>query len=142
MSENDSAAVCSSFTAHIETPLYPTESVERVVEALENVFPEGSFEVSADGGSIVGDSELENLRYLLRKQKIRDAARAYISSRPCSSSSLLVLLLSKQAAFAGCANFVESPSSMGDISMCVEGDVEDFTNWIAGKSDESMEVEE
>ncbi len=103
---------------HVECPCRPTENLGKVKVALLNLFPDLAFE--REDEVVAGSTaSLENLRQLIRNQKIRDTARGqFLAGR---RGSRTVVRLSKQAAYMGVVNFGMG-SSLGDIVVEVESD--------------------
>lgn len=124
----------------IRAPLFPTESEEKVVKALKKLFPHVEFHVEGEGRfrEIVGTCEcatcLENLRLLLRRQRILDSARSYIYRG--REAGIVRFYLNKQAAYVGKVSFCSyefGESPLGAIVVVVEvGErFEEFVNWLA-----------
>jgi predicted RNA binding protein with dsRBD fold (UPF0201 family) len=126
----------------VETPLNPTEDPEKVLQAMQNLFPNCSpSTVRTDArhvkleGSMARLEDLENLKNLLRQEAIRDAARK-ILFRSVSGSSIVVHL-NKQAAFAGKASFCEryDESPLGPITLTITTEnPEQLVDWLAPSS--------
>lgn len=95
----------------VEAEVYPTESPEKVLRAVRNIFPSLGLEVRELGGSglVVGEGEgvevLENLKKLIRMRRVRAAARRILSSS--IQGERIIFYLNKQAAYAGQASFTE-----------------------------------
>lgn len=102
----------------VETACRPTESLEKVVTAVRNLFPEVEFESTDE--VVRGTTEnLERLRDRIRDQKIRDTARRqFLAGR---RGDRTVVSLAKQAAYVGVVNFA-SGSALGDIVVEIESD--------------------
>jgi hypothetical protein len=104
--------------ARVETTCFPTESLEKVVAAVRNLFPDITFQSMAD--VVVGTTEnLDRLRERIRDQKIRDTARRQFLAGRLGGRT--VVSLSKQAAFVGVVNFATG-SPLGDIVVEIESD--------------------
>ncbi len=112
-----------------ETIVNPTEDETKVERALRNMFPSASIERTSEADDVVRltvrgeDLEfLSNLRNLIRRERIRNAARSILHSRTLGQR--MRFYLNKQAAFAGrisfCEAFRESPH--GPISVEIESD--------------------
>ncbi len=105
----------------VETPCRATESPAKVKRALVNLFPDLVLEREDD--RIVGTTaSLENLRQLIRNQRIRDTARGQLLAGRFRDRTRVAL--SKQAAFMGVVNFTAG-SPLGDIEVEIES--EDLT---------------
>lgn len=95
----------------IDADVYPTEDPEKVLKAVQAIFPAMSFEVkwldsfARVEGSAKGYGVLENLKRLLRERRIRAAARSILKSS--IRDDALVFYLNKQAAYAGKVSFTE-----------------------------------
>lgn len=102
----------------VETACRPTESLEKVVTAVRNLFPEVEFESTDE--VVRGTTEnLERLRERIRDQRIRDTARRqFLAGR---RGDRTVVSLAKQAAYMGVVNFA-SGSPLGDIVVEIESD--------------------
>jgi predicted RNA binding protein with dsRBD fold (UPF0201 family) len=104
----------------VEAEIKPTEDSEKVLKALRNLFPSLNF--SQSGRILAGESDdlssLQTMKELLRKQAIRDAARAHLLSRIFENK--LEFMLNKQAAFCGRVNFTDGESPLGPIKVCIE----------------------
>jgi predicted RNA binding protein with dsRBD fold (UPF0201 family) len=100
----------------VKTIFKPTESVDKVMRAMLNIFPD--LQIEQGDGELVGTTgSLENLKELLEKQKIRSAARKVM--RASVEGNTLSFRLNKQVAFMGKVNFAEK-SPLGDIEVTVE----------------------
>lgn len=95
---------------YVEVEVKPTEDPLKVRKALENVYG-GEVELSLreDGtGHISGRGGLESLtriKELLKREQIRSAARAHLSS--LIRGDKLIFYLNKQVAYAGHISFCE-----------------------------------
>ncbi|MEM2236875.1 MAG: RNA-binding domain-containing protein [Candidatus Caldarchaeum sp.] len=111
----------------------PTESVEKVVKAVLNIFPKASVEkgdgrVTATVDSLEG---LEKLRMIIRSRLIRNTARMLLSKN--LSGNTVTFYLNKQAAYAGRLSFFEAGEVMalGPIEVRIESDnVEETIRWL------------
>ena len=125
----------------VRTPLFPTEEKSRVLKALQNIFPKIDFREEGEGKfkEIVGECTctrcLENLRRLLRIQRILDSARSYIYKG--REGDIVRFFLNKQAAFVGKVSFCSfefGESPLGAITVIVElrnVEFEKFVNWLS-----------
>jgi len=128
----------SSVSIRVEAEVFPTESPEKVLEAVRRIFPGIGFEVRwSDGYALVeGEGEgfevLENLKRLLRERRIRAAARSILRSS-IAGEGLMVFYLDKQAAYAGKASFTEPfvESPLPPIKVVVKADdLEEVIRWL------------
>jgi len=111
---------------HVETEIHPTEAEEKVKTAVANLFGAIATEIKPSHvGSILtaqaqGREPLDNFRNVLRRDRVRDAARRvfYGGSREKSIS----FFLNKQVAFAGHVSFSQETgeSPLGPIKVVIE----------------------
>lgn len=100
----------------VRTICRPTESVDRVMRSMLNIFPDLQIEQKDD--ELVGEGQsVDALEELLRNQRIRSAARAVF--RKSVDGDKLTFRLSKQVAFVGKVNFAER-SPLGDLEVTIE----------------------
>jgi hypothetical protein len=128
----------------IRARIYPTESLEKVKMAIENLFSSLEFEVgekeeeryiTAVGG---GKECLEKFYRRLREQRILDAARGVMLSS--LQGNKVSFHLNKQAAYAGYVNFSEE-SPLGAIEVEIEAEeIESLIDWLAPRTIEGREV--
>ena len=121
----------------VEAEVYPTESAEKVLQAVRRIFPEMRVEVRWLNSSAVveavgeGLEALEHLKTLIRSRRIRTAARGIL--RSSIQDGRLVFYLNKQAAYAGKASFTEpyGESPLPPIKVVIETDnPEELVSWI------------
>ncbi len=106
------------FRVVVRTICRPTENLDMVMRSMLNIFPDLQIEVADE--ELVGTSgSVDNLEELLRKQKIRSAARTVF--RRSVEGDKLRFRLNKQVACVGKVNFAES-SPLGDIEVTIEDD--------------------
>jgi len=126
------------FVLRVEAEVRPTESEERVVEAIRNIVDVDVKIVDVGGGYrvAVGEStdvaRLRRLYTLLRQERILDAARAY--AMRFRRGNTLELKLHKQAAYAGHLSFVtyDDESPLGPIRLTVISDkLDEIVDWLA-----------
>ena len=111
---------------HVETEINPTEAEAKAKTAVANLFGATATETKASHvGSVLtvearGREPLENFRNVLRRDRVRDAARRvfYAGSREKS----IVFFLNKQVAFAGHVSFSQETgeSPLGPIKVVIE----------------------
>ncbi|ABL78097.1 RNA-binding domain-containing protein [Thermofilum pendens] len=130
----------------VRAPFYPTESLEKVLSSIFNLFdaPKESCAVVGEGkGRYIecvfhNHKPLEKFRRLLRQQRILDAARSYVERGLREGE--VKFYLNKQAAFAGKVSFCtyeagESP--LGSIIVVIElgkCSPDEFLNWLAPRT--------
>ncbi len=98
----------------IETEIHPTESEEKVVNAVKNLFPDA--EVKIENGKLIGRSRnLERFRELLRKQRILDTARSELLKG--RSGNEVTVYLNKQTATVSRVNFCEPDAVLSPLKV-------------------------
>lgn len=121
----------------IRVEVRPTESREKVESAVRNVLGEVSLTAVDRGDTTVLESSLQGveslsyLRDLLRRTRIRDAARGLLT-RMCGEG-VMSFGLNKQAAYMGRASFYgagESP--LGPIQIVIRGDADEVIRFLCG----------
>lgn len=96
----------------IKVPIYPTESEEKVREAVLRIFPDA--ELRREGDMLLGEAEdIDTFLDIIKRHRIRDAAREFLLKR--KSSGEYIFELNKQVATVGVVNFVEEPQPLGSI---------------------------
>ncbi|MEM2875673.1 MAG: RNA-binding domain-containing protein [Candidatus Bathyarchaeia archaeon] len=120
---------------HVESEVHPTESVEKVLSAIKNVFPTLQPQVYLEEGVVKAKAEgiesLTKLHNLLRRERIRDAAKALL--RKCVTGSSVTFYINKQAAFVKRLSFSEPirEDPLGPIKVTVECDSpNDLIEWL------------
>ncbi|MCD6445814.1 hypothetical protein J7L49_03405 [Candidatus Bathyarchaeota archaeon] len=128
---------------YVKVEVNPTESEEKVRRAVENLFSNIPLKLEKSGGGnfLTGEAEgldvLSKIYNMLRRERIRDAARAVFFSR--LEGKTITFYLNKQAAFAGHISFSEptGESPLGPI--CVQIKCEKprkLIEWLAPKHSE------
>jgi predicted RNA binding protein with dsRBD fold (UPF0201 family) len=97
----------------IRTRCYPTEDRQKVARAITNIFPDA--DIQGDDPLIAHSTSLETFRDLLKRQRIRDAARAVLRRGLRSGSTTFAL--NKQVATVGKISFSEESHALGDIEV-------------------------
>ena len=124
----------------IKVKIFPTESVEKVKQAVENLFPTASIEIiSQHIGShlhakIKGKNGLTNLFNRLREERILAAARRVFRRGYAENS--FIFYLNKQAAYVNRLSFCDSVDELplGFIEVCVIcDDPEGLIDWLSPK---------
>ena len=125
----------------VEAEVNSTEDSEKVKVALENVFGNLEFEVKPQrrGSLLIGKAHgvdgLTKLYNLLRRERIRDAARGVLFDGLSERS--IVFYLNKQVAYAGHLSFSEpvSESPLGPIKVQIKCDnPRELIEWLAPKT--------
>ena len=125
-------AICSS--------VRPTERVDKVVLAIENIFPGLIMDIRSDKiEAYNGPDSLKKLHELLRKQEILDTARSVMLSGLSGDS--IEFRLNKQAAFMGFVSFPPEEEPLGSISVRITGG-ERVIEWLAPYTENGIPVRE
>lgn len=126
---------------YVEVKVNPTEDLEKVKKAVENIFGNIEFEVTPEerGSLLVAEAKgidgLTKLRDLLRRERIRDAARGVFFEGLSKKS--VVFYLNKQVAYVGHISFSapvgESP--LGPIKVQIRCDSpQELIEWLAPRT--------
>lgn len=119
-----------------------TEDLEKVKRAVENMFSVAEFEVKlGKKGTLLiaktkGTEGLTKLYNLLRRERIRDAARGVLFKGLKENS--ITFYLNKQVAYAGHISFCQpvSESPLGPIKVQITCDKpKDLIEWLAPKTE-------
>ncbi len=122
----------------VEAEIRPTEDPEKVKRAVLNLFEPDRMWVEEYGSYrlLVAESgsyqSLRKLHELLRRERILDAARAYMMRG--LQPGMLVFKINKQAAYVGRLSFADSDREvpMGPITFIIETRRPmDVVNWLA-----------
>jgi len=113
-------------TVHVEAEINPTETEQKVKQAVENMFGSIHMQTRPLGkGSLLqaeakGQEALTKLRNLLQREHTRAAARTVLVHGQAAKS--LNFSLNKQVAYAGHVSFSTEPneSPMGPIRVEIE----------------------
>jgi predicted RNA binding protein with dsRBD fold (UPF0201 family)/cytidylate kinase len=97
----------------IRTKIHPTESEEKVLKAIRNIFPDAEIEVGDDGEVYGRAYSLERFRELLRRQRILDTARSEILKG--REGKEVTLYLNKQTATVSRINFCDEDAVLSPI---------------------------
>ena len=125
---------------HVEAEINPTESQEKVEEAVRNIFGDANLRVkplhnvSLLIGEGKGRESLIQLRDLLRREHIRSAARAVFLEGVEKKS--VSFCLNKQVAYVGHISFSKetAESPLGPIRVKVEcRDPRELVEWLASR---------
>ncbi|MEM3617233.1 MAG: RNA-binding domain-containing protein [Candidatus Bathyarchaeia archaeon] len=126
---------------HVEVEINPTESEEKVRRAVENIF--GGIHVQVKplqkGSLLTADAKglesLTKLYNLLRRERIRDAARGALFEG--LGEKIITFYLNKQVAFAGHVSFSKAvaESPLGPIKVQIKcDDPRQLIDWLAPKT--------
>lgn len=126
---------------HVEVEINPTESEEKVKIAVENIFGNIPTQTkpSHKGKLLVAEAEgleaLTKLYNLLRRERIRDAARGVLFDG--LSGKNISFCLNKQVAYAGHLSFSKetAESSLGPIKIAIECEnPRELIDWLTPKT--------
>jgi len=132
------------FEVEVETPLYPTESKDAVIQAILNIIPaeEEEIEIIEANPPILrlkrrGHEALMKIHRLLREERILDTTRDVLI-RSLKRSGIMMLLIHKQAAYMGelrlCSSEEESPLGAIRVKLSFKGDIALFLDWLTPKT--------
>ncbi len=128
----------------VEIEVNPTEDIEKVKKAVENLFPGIELKFDEERGILRGKTEnLERFRELLRMQRILDTARAELRRGWKGNES--TVFLNKQAATVSRINFADEDVVLSPIVLTfrVYGvNFERFIDWIAPETRDGKPVKE
>lgn len=126
----------------VEAYLYPTENIEKVKSAINNIFKDLNYEIKDIEnnvqliiGKAISLETLEKFRDLLKQDRIRDAARATMIRSKSDDS--MVFYLNKQVAFVSHISFSmpESESPLGPIKIRIRSKkLDSLIDWLAPKT--------
>lgn len=121
----------------VTAPINPTEVEDRVVRAVETIFP--TADITTERDRVVAEVHtVEEFADRLREQRILDTARSRLHAS--RRGDTIEFALKKQAAFHGTVNFsVGNPDELGDLTVAItvhEPDVETFIEYLAPPTDE------
>jgi uncharacterized protein len=125
----------------VETEINLTEDLEKVKNAVTNLFDNMSFEVRSEYNEkrlvaeATGLESLVKFRRLLSLERIRDAARRVFIGG--SRSRNIKFFLNKQVAFTGHVSFSEefSESPLGPIKVTIKcNDPQTIIEWLAART--------
>ncbi|UCF59312.1 MAG: hypothetical protein JSV15_02565 [Candidatus Bathyarchaeota archaeon] len=128
---------------HVEVEVNPTEDLEKVKKAVENIFGDIEFEVTPEKrdnlliAEAKGIDGLTKLRDLLRRERIRDAARGVFFEGLSKKS--VVFYLNKQVAHVGHISFSQpmGESPLGPIKVQIRcNSPQELIKWLAPKTAE------
>lgn len=126
---------------HIEAEVNPTEDKEKVKRAVENMFTIAEVEVKQNvkGSQLIAKAKgmegLTKLYNLLRRERIRDAARGALFKG--LNENTITFYLNKQAAYAGHVSFCQptGESPLGPIKVQITCDKpKELIDWLAPKT--------
>jgi predicted RNA binding protein with dsRBD fold (UPF0201 family) len=124
----------------ISSPVRPTERVDKVVSAIENIFPGLIMDIRADRiEAYDGPASLKRIHELLRRQKILDTARSQMLAGLVGNT--ISFRLNKQAALMGIVSFPAEEEPLGSLHVQITGG-ERVIDWLAPHTENGVPVEE
>jgi predicted RNA binding protein with dsRBD fold (UPF0201 family) len=118
----------------------PTERVDKVVSAVEKIFPGLTMDIRGDRIEAYGGPDsLWTLHKMLRDQEILDTARSVILQGQAGKT--IQFRLNKQAAFMGKVNFPPEEEPLGSIHVQITGG-DLMVDWLAPRTENGIPVEE
>ena len=126
---------------YIEAEVNPTESEEKVKRAVENIFGnvQTRTQSTSKGAILTAEAEglesLTKLYNLLRRERIRDAARGALFEG--LKGNAITFFLNKQVAYAGHISFSKevAESPLGPIKVKIECEnPRQLIDWLAPKT--------
>jgi predicted RNA binding protein with dsRBD fold (UPF0201 family) len=128
-------------TVYVEVEINPTESEEKVRKAVENIFGNIPIQIKTlnRGGLLMAEAKgvesLTKLYNLLRRERIRDAARGALFEG--LSGKTISFYLNKQVAYAGHVSFSKAvaESPLGPIKIRIKCEnPRQLIDWLAPKT--------
>ncbi|HOV81673.1 MAG TPA: RNA-binding domain-containing protein [Methanothrix sp.] len=122
------------------SPVRPTERVDRVVSAVENIFPGLIMDIRSDKIEAYGGADgLRTFHEKLRRQRILDSARSVM--RQGLAGETVSFLLSKQAALMGYVSFPPEEEPLGSIHVQITGG-QTVIDWLAPQTKDGLPIQE
>jgi predicted RNA binding protein with dsRBD fold (UPF0201 family) len=131
-------------TVRVEAEVHPTEVEEKVNAAIANVFGNLSIETEplVIGSQLIGTGKgleaLENFRTVLRRDRVRSAARKLLHSSV--RGNCINFCLNKQVAFAGHVSFSQETGEcpLGPIKVIIKTESpRELVDWLAPRITET-----
>ncbi|NTV27497.1 MAG: hypothetical protein HGA93_02280 [Methanothrix sp.] len=124
----------------VHSSVRPTERMEKVVRAIENIFPGLIMDILDDRiEAYDGPDSLLTLHRLLREQKILDTARSVMLTGRVGDA--VQFRLNKQAAFMGLVSFPPDEEPLGSIHVQITG-YESLVDWLAPQTENGVPIKE
>jgi predicted RNA binding protein with dsRBD fold (UPF0201 family) len=118
----------------------PTERLEKVVSAIESIFPGLVMDIREDRiEAYDGPDSMKNFHKLLREQEILDTARLVMMRGLVGDT--VQFRLSKQAALMGKVNFPPEEEPLGSLHVQITGG-ERVIDWLAPQTEDGVPVVE
>jgi uncharacterized protein len=122
------------------SPVRPTERVDKVVSAIENIFPGLIMDIRTDKiEAYNGPDSLKTMHELLRKQQILDTARSVMLAGLAGDA--IEFRLNKQAALMGLVSFPPEEEPLGSLHVRITGG-ERVIDWLAPHTENGVPVQE
>lgn len=132
--------VMTTIEVSVYSLIQPTERVEKVVLAIENIFPGLVMDIRSDRIEAYGGiKSLKTLHKLLRDQRILDTSRSLMIHGRLGDS--IQFQLNKQAALMGMINFPLEEEPLGSIHVQIKGD-DLVIDWLAPRTENGVPVQE
>ncbi|MBN2517774.1 MAG: hypothetical protein JXB14_02935 [Candidatus Altiarchaeota archaeon] len=115
----------------VSAPVHPTERLEKVLDAVEYIFPAMEFKESGGVVSGVGNdrNSLVDFKERLKNQQIRDTARGLL--RHFMEDNKIKFRINKQAACKAKINFVDFDVALGPIEVLIEDEnPQELVEWL------------
>ena len=122
----------------VSSSVRPTERVDRVVSAIENIFPGLVMDIRTDRiEAYDGPESLRVMHELLRRQKILDAARSEMLRGLVDDTTSF--RLNKQAALMGIVSFPAEEEPLGSLNIRITGG-ERVIDWLAPRTENGLPI--
>jgi predicted RNA binding protein with dsRBD fold (UPF0201 family) len=124
----------------VYTSVRPTERVEKVVSAIEKIFPGLIMDIRGDRiEAYNGPDALQTFHTLLREQQILDTARSVMLAGRVGD--VIQFRLNKQAAFMGKVSFPPDEEPLGSLHVQIKGGKR-LVDWMAPQTKDGVPIEE
>ncbi len=124
----------------VHASVRPTERVENIVSAIENIFPGLIMDIREDRiEAYDGPDSMTSFHKLLREQMILDTARSVMMNGRVGDATRF--RLNKQAAFMGKVSFPVEEEPLGSLHVQITGG-ERVIDWLAPQTEDGVPIEE
>jgi predicted RNA binding protein with dsRBD fold (UPF0201 family) len=125
-------------SVRVYCPVFPSEDPEKVMMAVNNIFPD--MQLNAEDNGVSGETHtLVHFAEQIRKQRILDTARS-VMIKGRRGDNRTVINMNKQAAFAGKISFTEERTILGTINVTIT--VDNVTEYIEALAPHTVDGEE
>jgi predicted RNA binding protein with dsRBD fold (UPF0201 family) len=132
--------VMTTIEVSVNAYIMPTERVEKVVSAIEKIFPGLMMDIRGDRiEAYNGIDALRAFHKLLREKEILDTARSVMLRG--RSGKVIEFRLNKQAALMGVVNFPPDEEPLGSIHIRIIGDNR-VIDWLAPQTENGVPIKE